>query len=73
MLSRDSRSTGTAPQRKGEALTRTLYRLAHLCIRHRFVVIGLWVVVAIALVLVSHRLGDNTNDNLTLPGTNSQT
>jgi len=72
MLSRDSRSTGTAPQRKGEALTRTLYRLAHLCIRHRFVVIGLWVVVAIALVLVSHRLGDNTNDNLTLPGTNSQ-
>jgi RND superfamily putative drug exporter len=73
MITRDSRSTGTAPQRKrGDALTRTLYRLAHLCIRHRFVVIGLWVVLAIALVAASHRLGDNTNDNLTLPGTNSQ-
>ena len=27
---------------------------------------------AVALVAVSQRLGDNTNDNLTLPGTNSQ-
>ena len=27
---------------------------------------------AVALVGVSHRLGDNTNDNLTLPGTGSQ-
>jgi RND superfamily putative drug exporter len=28
--------------------------------------------VTIALVAVSHRLGDNTNDNLSLPGTDSQ-
>ena len=31
-----------------------------------------WLVAAIALAAVSHRLGDNTNDNLSLPGTDSQ-
>ena len=31
-----------------------------------------WLVAAIALVAVSHRLGENTNDNLSLPGTDSQ-
>jgi uncharacterized membrane protein YdfJ with MMPL/SSD domain len=31
-----------------------------------------WFVAAIALVAISHRLGDNTNDNLSLPGTDSQ-
>jgi RND superfamily putative drug exporter len=41
-------------------------------VRRRFVVFGVWLVAAIALVAVSHRLGDNTNDNLSLPGTNSQ-
>jgi putative drug exporter of the RND superfamily len=29
-------------------------------------------VATIALVAISHRMGDNTNDNLSLPGTNSQ-
>jgi RND superfamily putative drug exporter len=36
------------------------------------VVLGVWLVATIALVVVSHRLGDNTNDNLSLPGTDSQ-
>jgi putative drug exporter of the RND superfamily len=53
-------------------VTRALYRLAQFCVRRRFVVMGVWLVVAIALVAVSHRLGDNTNDNLSLPGTDSQ-
>jgi putative drug exporter of the RND superfamily len=53
-------------------MTGVLYAVARFCVRHRFVVFGVWVVVAIALVAVSHRLGDNTNDNLSLPGTNSQ-
>ena len=35
-------------------------------------VLTVWLVVAVALVGASHRLGDNTNDNLTLPGTGSQ-
>ncbi len=35
-------------------------------------VLGVWIVAAIALVVISHRMGDNTNDNLSLPGTDSQ-
>ena len=53
-------------------MTGVLYRIAQFCIRRRVVVLGVWVVVAIALVAISHQMGDNTNDNLSLPGTNSQ-
>ena len=34
--------------------------------------LGVWLVATIALVAVSHRLGENTNENLSLPGTDSQ-
>jgi RND superfamily putative drug exporter len=53
-------------------LTGVIYRLAQFCVRRRFVVLGVWLVVAVALVVVSHRLGDNTTDNLSLPGTGGQ-
>jgi putative drug exporter of the RND superfamily len=53
-------------------MTGMLYGLAQLCVRRKFVVLAVWLVAAIALVAVSHRLGDNTNDNLSLPGTDSQ-
>ena len=53
-------------------MTGVLYRLARFCVRHRFAVLAVWILMAVALVAVSHHLGDNTNDNLTLPGTNSQ-
>jgi putative drug exporter of the RND superfamily len=53
-------------------MTGVLYGLAQFCIKRRFVVLAVWLVVTIALVAVSHRLGDNTNDNLSLPGTDSQ-
>ena len=53
-------------------MTSVLYSVARNCVRHRFVVLAVWLVAAAALVAVSHRLGDNTNDNLSLPGTNSQ-
>ena len=53
-------------------MTPVLYSVARNCVRHRFVVLAVWLVAAAALVAVSHRLGDNTNDNLSLPGTNSQ-
>jgi RND superfamily putative drug exporter len=53
-------------------VTGVLYGLAQFCIRRRFVVLAVWLVATIALVAVSHRLGDNTNDNLSLPGTDSQ-
>jgi putative drug exporter of the RND superfamily len=53
-------------------MTGALYGLARFCARYRFVVLIVWLVGAVALVGVSHQLGDHTNDNLTLPGTNSQ-
>jgi putative drug exporter of the RND superfamily len=53
-------------------MTGVLYRLAHLCIKRRLIVLVIWLVVTIVLVAVSHRLGDNTSDDLSLPGTNSQ-
>ena len=53
-------------------MTGVLYRVARFCVRNRFVVLAAWLLVAVALVGVSHRLGDSTSDNLTLPGTDSQ-
>src|ERR1700756_5137543 len=53
-------------------MTGALYGLARFCARHRFWILTVWLVGAVALVGVSHRLGDHTNDNLTLPGTGSQ-
>jgi RND superfamily putative drug exporter len=35
-------------------------------------VIGIWLLIAIGLVAVSHQMGDNTNNDLSLPGTGSQ-
>ncbi len=53
-------------------MTGALYGLAQFCIRRRFVVLGVWLTATVALVVVSHRLGEKTNDNLSLPGTDSQ-
>jgi putative drug exporter of the RND superfamily len=49
-----------------------LYSLARFCVAKRWLVAGAWLILTIALILVSHRLGDNTNDNLSLPGTDSE-
>ena len=53
-------------------MTGALYRLARTCVRHRVVVVVVWLLAAIALVVVSHRLGENTSEDLSLPGTDSQ-
>jgi RND superfamily putative drug exporter len=53
-------------------MTGVLYAIARFSVRRRFVVLGVWLVAAIALIAVSHRLGENTSENLSLPGTDSQ-
>ena len=53
-------------------MTGVLYRLARFCAQHRYLVLSAWLIVTVVLVGVSHQLGDNTSDNLTLPGTGSQ-
>ena len=53
-------------------MTAGLYRIARACVRGRLVVLLAWVLVTVALVVVSHQLGDQTNDNLSLPASDSQ-
>src|SRR6516225_1915920 len=53
-------------------MTGVLYRLARFCVRYRFAVLAAWILMTVALVAVSHSVGNNTNNNVTLPGTNSQ-
>ena len=53
-------------------MTAVLYRLGQLCVRHRWFVLGVWLVVFAALAFAARSVGPNVNDNLTLPGTDSQ-
>ncbi len=53
-------------------MTGALYSLARFCARHRYLVLSAWLIATVVLVGVSHQLGSNTSDNLTLPGTGSQ-
>ena len=48
-----------------------LYRLGHLCARHRLVVIAIWAVAVVAIVVAARSVGSQTSDDLTLPGTGS--
>ncbi len=52
-------------------MTGPLYAIGRFCSRHHYQVIGIWLVAAVALVLLGQASGDKTNDNLTLPGTGS--
>ncbi|HEY7630043.1 MAG TPA: MMPL family transporter [Thermoleophilaceae bacterium] len=49
-----------------------LYALGRGCIRFRWLVLGAWLLVVLALVLWSKSVGSQTSDNLTLPGSDSQ-
>ena len=53
-------------------MTSVLYRLGGACVRHRWIVLAVWLVVFLALAGWARSVGTNVNDNLTLPGTNSQ-
>jgi RND superfamily putative drug exporter len=52
-------------------MTGPLYAIGRFCSRHHYPVIGVWVVLAIALVLIGQAGGSKTSENLTLPGTES--
>src|SRR5215212_1644881 len=53
-------------------MTGALYRLAQLCVRRRWIVVGVWLLVFAALAVWARSAGPDVNDNLTLPGSNSQ-
>jgi len=52
-------------------MTGPLYAIGRFCSRHHYPVIAVWVVLAIALVLIGQAGGSKTSENLTLPGTES--
>ena len=52
-------------------MTGPLYHLGKFSSRHHVVIIAAWILVAIALAVAGRAAGDNTSDNLTLPGTGS--
>ncbi len=53
-------------------MTPHLYRLGVFCVRRRWIVVGVWLVVFVALAAWARSAGSDVNDNLTLPGTGSQ-
>jgi RND superfamily putative drug exporter len=52
-------------------VTGPLYAIGRFCSRHHWPTIGVWIIAAVALILVGQAGESKTNDNLTLPGTGS--
>jgi RND superfamily putative drug exporter len=52
-------------------VTGPLYRLGSLCSRHHWPTIAVWFVLAMGLVVIGQQSESRTNENLTLPGTDS--
>ncbi len=52
-------------------MTRPLYALGRWTARHNRIVIVAWLAVAVAIALIARGVGDQTNDNLSMPGTDS--
>ncbi|HEX8689452.1 MAG TPA: MMPL family transporter [Solirubrobacterales bacterium] len=52
-------------------MTAPLYALGRFCSRHHYPTIAAWLIVSVALVLAGQSQASKTNDNLTLPGTDS--
>jgi RND superfamily putative drug exporter len=52
-------------------MTGPLYAIGRFCSRHHWPVIGVWLILAIGLVLIGQAGGSKTSENLTLPGSGS--
>jgi RND superfamily putative drug exporter len=52
-------------------VTGPLYAIGRFCSRHHWPTLAVWLIVAVALVILGQAGDSKTNDNLTLPGTDS--
>jgi RND superfamily putative drug exporter len=57
--------------RDDPAVAGPLYAIGRLCSRHHYPTIALWLIAAAGLVIAGQASESRTNDNLTLPGTDS--
>lgn len=53
-------------------MTPALYALGGACARRPWAVLGIWIVLLVGVVFGAKAIGQSLNDNLTLPGTDSQ-
>jgi putative drug exporter of the RND superfamily len=53
-------------------VTPVLYGLGGVCVRRRWIVLGAWLAVFAVLAIAARSVGPDLNDNLTLPGSDSQ-
>ena len=53
-------------------MTGALFHLGRFCVRRRWIVVAAWLLVVVALALWARSAGTDVNDNLTLPGSDSQ-
>ena len=53
-------------------MTRFLYALGGFCVRRRVPVLVVWLLIVVALAVLARGVGEQTSDNLVLPGTDSQ-
>ena len=63
---------GAEPVATGRARPRGLERLGRFCARHRFWVLGAWLIVLIGLTSASAGVGSPFRDVFTIPGTDAQ-
>ncbi len=66
-----ARNRRPGPKRDDGLVTAPLYAIGRFCSRHHWPTIAVWVVLAVGLVVLGQAGDSKTNDNLTLPGTDS--
>src|SRR5262245_59154293 len=55
-----------------EGMANFMHHVGHFAARHKWVVLGAWVVIFAGIIGLYNTLGANTSDNVNLPGTGSQ-
>jgi RND superfamily putative drug exporter len=53
-------------------MSNALYRLGRWCVRRKFVVLGLWVAIAVGLIGLNGAVGEELSDGFEVPGVDSQ-
>jgi putative drug exporter of the RND superfamily len=64
--------TGGPAARLGRLLAGVLYHLGRVCVRRRWIVLAVWLVTFLVLGAWARSAGTDVNDNLQLPGSDSQ-